>query len=159
LSGQISINNIVEQLRKVAHRFAVMKAQASTKSSAGEIENTEDARVALLLKRATKEFDMAKKVLKIMSQNFDYGQALIDLSLKSGATGAITVRASQILGKAPISLWLNLPQRLFFAGIYCPVAYVIGMKTDPEGNFVMEVNFRLDCLILVPNLILFFCLP
>ncbi len=148
LSGQISINQILDQLRKVVVRFTMMKTEGgkSGKQEADDDEITEDARTIVLLKRATKQFDIASKVLKILSQNFDYGQVLLDLWIKSGAAGTVNVCASKILGKAPLSIWLNLPQRVIYAGIFCPVPYVIGMKSDPEGNFIIEVcNTKYFC--------------
>jgi hypothetical protein len=142
ISGQVSVDQVVDKLRKLAHRLALVGATAGKKrgkKSAGD-DIFLDKRVSALLKRATKEFDIAKGVLGILAQNFDYGQVLADVAIKSGAAGAITVRASQILGKAPISIWLNLPQRLAYLGIHCPVPYVLAVKTDPEGNMVLELN-------------------
>ena len=147
ISGQISINQVVDKLRKLSHRLAIVSANAGKKKRkkiVGE-DILMDKRVSALLKRATREFDEAKKVLAILSQNFDYGQVLADVIMKSGAAGAITIRASQILGKAPISIWLNLPQRLAYLGIFCPVPYVLAVKSDPEGNMVIEVG----CLLLL----------
>lgn len=140
ISGQVSVNQIVDKLRKLAHRLALISANAGkTRKKDASDDIFMDKRVSALLKRATREFDEAKKVLGILAQNFDYGQVLANVFMKSGAAGDISVRASQILGRAPISIWLNLPQRLAFLGIHCPVPYILALKTDPEGNMVVEV--------------------
>lgn len=141
ISGQVSVNQVIDKLRRLAHRLALISAKVGKNTTRGANDDIfMDKRVSALLKRATREFDDAKKVLGILAQNFDYGQVLADVHMKSGAAGDITVRASQILGRAPISIWLNLPQRLAFLGIHCPVPYVMALKTDPEGNMVIEFN-------------------
>lgn len=142
LAGQISVNQIVLQLKKLAQRFAKMKLIniKQKKPDDDDESTTKDNRLMVLLKRATASFEIAEYVLKVLSRNFDYGQVLARVTINSGSNSMLKIRAKEIVARAPISIWLNLPQRLAYFGIFCPISYVLAMKTDPDGSFIMEFN-------------------
>lgn len=143
LAGQISVNQIVLQLKKLSQRFAKMKLKITDKkqrADEGSESLTQDIRLMVLLKRATASFEIAEYVLKVLSRNFDYGQVRARVSITSGSNSSLKIRATEVVARAPMSIWLNLPQRLAYFGIFCPISYVLAFKTDPDGSFIIEFN-------------------
>jgi hypothetical protein len=129
IDGQFSLNHMVSFMYQVLHRLTT---EAATKAT-----SYKKIRLLALIERLNRNYTETSKIVKIMGQNLDFVQVVVQASARSGPEGSFHALATDICAQAPLSLDLTLsaPKNI---GSLPLIPYVFSFRPQPNGDILLE---------------------
>jgi hypothetical protein len=133
LDGQISLNELIQFAFQVQHRMA---SDEIAKSS-----GLKKIRLQAFIETLQSQFELARNLVSLICQNFDFAHLTVVGDVQSGAQGHCNIKVSDILAQMPIMMNLGIMEDKNI-GALSLVPYIFSFKPQHNGDICMEVIFK-----------------
>jgi hypothetical protein len=132
IDGQISLNELIQFAFQVQHRLASDEIAKSSGIKKIRLQN--------FVESIQSQFALARTLVALLCQNFDFAHLTIVGNLYSGPTGQCRIKISDLLAQAPIVLNMSIMEEKNI-GALSLVPYILSFKPQDTGDICLEVRF------------------
>lgn len=120
---------MVSFMYQIVHRL--------TSEAAAKAQSYKKVRLLALIERLNKNYEETSDIVRIMGQNLNFVQVVVQASARSGPEGSFHALATDICAQAPLSLDLNIsaPKSI---GALPLIPYVLSFRPQANGDILLE---------------------
>lgn len=131
IDGQLSINQVVKFTNDFIYRTTLESMNKSTGSK--------KVRLKLALENIKESNEFFLQLIRIVSNNIDFGQLKSQFVLNAGPSGKMQLFANDIMAQIPLILSFNLTKEKTLG--HAPlVPYLLRIKPQSNGDLEIEIN-------------------
>lgn len=131
IDGQISLNELIQFIFQVQHRL--------TSDEIAKSSGIKKIRLQNFVESLQSQFVLARTLVALVCQNFDFAHLTIVGDIHSGPHGKCTIKIAELLAQAPVLLNLSIMEEKNI-GALSLVPYILSFKPQENGDVCLEVN-------------------
>ena len=131
IDGQISLNELIQFIFQVQHRLTSDEILKSNGIKKIRLEN--------FVESLQSQFALARTLVSLICQNFDFAHLTIVGDIHSGPMGECLIKIADLLAQAPVLLNLSIMEEKNI-GALSLVPYILSFKPQDNGDVCLEVS-------------------